>query len=74
MVTPTTDISTRVSSELLNDPRTEAYSHNIDVAVDRGMVTLSGTVPSERVREAAEEVARKTQGVISVINELKIKG
>jgi osmotically-inducible protein OsmY len=59
-------------SELMNDPRTRDYCQNIEVAADRGMVTLSGTVPSEQVHQAAEEIARNTQGVISVIDEMKV--
>lgn len=74
MVTPLTDLSTRVSEELLNDSRTKNYSRNIDVAADRGVITLTGNVPTESVREAAEEIARNAPGVITVHNELKIVG
>jgi len=72
MVTPLADLSTRISGELLNDPRTKDYSSNIDVAADRGIITLAGAVPSEKVREAAEEIARNSPGVITVQNELKV--
>lgn len=73
MVSPMTAVSTRVSTRLSEDPRTAKYSANIEVSADRGMVTLTGSVPSEDVRDAAEEIARDTPGVISVITELKVE-
>jgi len=73
MVSPMTEISTRVSHRLSEDPRTADYSANIEVSADRGMVSLTGKVPSEEIRDAAEEIARDTPGVISVITELKVE-
>lgn len=73
MVSPIADnVSTRVTNELLNDPRTHDATTKIEVAADRGIVTLSGWVPNEETRQLAEEIARKAQGVISVVNELKV--
>ncbi len=72
MVSPMTDMSTTIFNELHNDPRTQQYTKNIEVASDRGIITLTGTVPSAQVSEAAEEIARKAPGVISVHNELKV--
>ncbi|HEX7973164.1 MAG TPA: BON domain-containing protein, partial [Anaerolineales bacterium] len=66
------NISTRVTNELLNDPRTHDYTSKIEVAADRGIVTLSGLVPNTVTSQIVEEIARKTQGVVSVVNELKI--
>jgi len=74
MVTPATEMSTRVSTDLLNDPRTKNFAHQVEVIADRGIVTLSGTVPNETVRQAAEEIARQSPGVITVQDELKIGG
>lgn len=65
------DPGQRVANALLEDPRTEEAI--IDVANDRGMITLTGTVQSEEIRRAAEEIARDQQGVISVVNELKVE-
>ena len=47
-------------------------SHNIDVDTDNGVVTLKGDVGSLRERDAAEQLARETDGVKRVVNELKI--
>lgn len=65
------DPGQRIENALLEDPRTEGAI--IDVANERGIVTLTGTVDSEETRRAAEEIAREDQGVISVVNELKVE-
>jgi hypothetical protein len=45
---------------------------NIDVDTDKGVVTLKGSVDSRRERDAAEQLARETDGVKRVVNELKV--
>jgi len=45
---------------------------NIDVDVKNGVVTLQGTVPSEAGRARALEVAKKNDGVKSVVDQLRI--
>jgi hypothetical protein len=45
---------------------------NIDVDTDKGVVTLKGQVDSRRERDAAEQLARETDGVKRVVNELKV--
>jgi osmotically-inducible protein OsmY len=74
MVSPMTDMSTSIINELHNDPRTQPYTRDIEVTSDRGIITLAGTVPSQQVSDAAEEIARNSPGVISVHNELKVMG
>ena len=60
-----------VENALLEDPRTtEAI---LDVANNRGVITLTGTVDSEEIRQAAEEIARQQPGVLTVVNELKVE-
>jgi len=44
----------------------------IDVAVNNGAVTLSGKVHTERGKEKAEKLAKKTKGVTSVVNNLVV--
>jgi osmotically-inducible protein OsmY len=61
----------RIAEALLNDPLTR--DHAIEVIDDRGIVTLGGSVPSEEARHAAEIIARSQQGVINVINTLRIR-
>ena len=71
MVSPiTSSITDLVIEALMGDPRTK--NAGIEVACTQGVVTLSGTVKSEAIREAAEKIARSQTGVITVINELKI--
>jgi hyperosmotically inducible protein len=45
---------------------------NIDVDVKNGVVTLQGTVPSEAGRARALEVAKKNDGVKSVVDQLRV--
>ena len=70
MVSPMTSTTDLVIEALMNDPRTK--NAGIEVACTQGVVTLSGTVKSTAIQEAAEEIARGQTGVITVINELKI--
>ncbi len=71
MDTIQTDVSTRVSQALWDDPRTSDAV--IEVLNKNGVVTLSGIVGSIKIVQAAEEIARAQEGVISVVNELKVK-
>jgi osmotically-inducible protein OsmY len=45
----------------------------IGVAVEHGVVTLTGRVGSEPERVAAQEVAHRTAGVLDVANEIRVK-
>ncbi|HLH73181.1 MAG TPA: BON domain-containing protein, partial [Chloroflexota bacterium] len=56
---------------LAADPRTALAP--IDVTTQGGEVTLSGTVTSPRVKQAAEEIARAVPGVVVVLNELRVE-
>ncbi|MCL4560847.1 MAG: BON domain-containing protein [Chloroflexi bacterium] len=60
----------RVTEALLRDPRTR--NSVIEVANDRGIVTLKGSVEKEAISQAAEEITREQEGVITVINEIKV--
>ena len=71
MVMPNTSITDRVAESLQNDPRTSGEI--IDVSYTQGTLTLTGTVKSEAARQAAAEIARQDEGVINVVNELKVK-
>ncbi len=65
-------LPTQIISQMLNDPRTQEITHLIDVKEDQGFITLSGSVPSEKARQAAEEIARETEGVVDVHNQLDV--
>jgi hyperosmotically inducible protein len=60
----------KVHSEFLNEDVLDGS--NIDVDVKNGVVTLQGTVPTAAARARALELARKNDGVKSVVDELKI--
>jgi osmotically-inducible protein OsmY len=61
----------RVGTSLRENPKTRDAV--IDVVNENGTVTLTGTAPSNDVRQAAEKIAQKQEGVIHVINELRIE-
>jgi hypothetical protein len=60
----------KVHSEMVDED--VLSGSNIDVDVKDGVVTLRGTVPSEAGRARALEVARKNDGVRSVVDRLTI--
>ena len=63
-------ITTAVKSKLAADERTSAMK--IDVDTQSRVVTLSGTVPTQSEKAAAEQIARGTEGVSSVVNNLTV--
>lgn len=64
-------ISSSVSTGLATDRDLSAIK--IDVETKGGVVTLSGTAPSEAARERATTIAKGVKGVSSVDNKLSIK-
>lgn len=68
-----TDCAVRqaVIDELASDPRIDT-SH-IGVAVDAGIVTLTGYVASYAERAAAEAAARKVSGVRGLVEQVKVR-
>jgi osmotically-inducible protein OsmY len=65
-------VTARVQYAFFADPRTELSAIDV-ISKPSGVVTLEGVVDSAQVREAAEEVAAETPGVLSVINELSVE-
>ena len=51
----------------------EIKSRKVDVDTRKGVVTLNGSVPSATAKGAAEVIAKDTDGVSRVINQLKIE-
>jgi osmotically-inducible protein OsmY len=60
-----------IIDEIDFEPSIEAA--NIGVAVDNGIVTLTGHVGSYAERMAAEKAARKVRGVRGVVEEIKVR-
>ena len=59
-----------VRRKLAND--LDVKGAGIDVAVKDGVVTLSGRVHTEKGKEKAEKLTKKTKGVTSVQNKLAV--
>jgi hyperosmotically inducible protein len=64
-------ITTAVKTKLLADPFSKGLK--IDVDTSKSVVTLSGSVRTAEEKARAEQVAKETTGVSSVVNELKIE-
>jgi osmotically-inducible protein OsmY len=60
-----------VLRELEADPRVEQT--DVGVEVDRGVVTLTGTVNSYSKRLAAQEAAQRIRGVLGVANDIDVR-
>jgi hyperosmotically inducible protein len=63
-------ITTSVKSKLAADDTVKA--HAIDVDTKDGVVSLTGAVPTAEVKERAVELARSTDGVTSVLDNLTV--
>lgn len=61
-----------ITAEIRQDLRDAAVPGMIAVEVNRGIVALSGTVPTENARGRAEDVAEDVSGVASVTNNLRV--
>ncbi len=63
-------ISTKVKTKLAGDAETSAIK--IGVTTVKGVVTLSGVVPTEREKSKADRIAQETEGVTQVVNNITI--
>jgi osmotically-inducible protein OsmY len=63
-------ISAKVKSKLAADGETSAIKIGVDTI--NGEVTLSGVVPTEREKAKAEQLARATEGVRQVVNQITV--
>ena len=61
------DVSERLTAELPDE------AAQIQVNVTHGEVTLDGTVGTSEARRRAENVAESTAGVVSVMNDLRVR-
>lgn len=64
-------ITTKIQSQFYLDP--DIKGRNIDVKTSNGVVTLTGTVDSEQVRQQALTIARQTEDVSRVQDKLTVK-
>lgn len=63
-------ITTKIEAKLTGDSQVSAY--NVDVDTNDGVVRLSGEVEKPEARAEAEKLARDTEGVRRVINEITV--
>jgi hypothetical protein len=63
-------VTTSVQTRLASDDMVQA--RDIDVSTENGIVTLSGDVRSQAEREQALMIARQTDGVRDVVDELRV--
>jgi len=63
-------VHTKVVAQLISDTKTPERNINVDVV--EGVVTLRGQVDTADAKAEAERVAKETDGVKSVKNELKV--
>jgi osmotically-inducible protein OsmY len=64
------EIKNGVKDALLNDPAADSYE--VDVDVDDGVVTLTGTVDSWQEKQLSETVAKGVKGVVDLKNEINV--
>ena len=63
-------ITTTVKTKLTKDRAKNLVSVNVDTK--DGVVHLKGTVPNDEAKAEAEKLAKDTDGVVSVTNDLKV--
>jgi len=63
-------LTTKVAAKIAAD--TDLNSFNIDVDSNEGVVTLSGRVATQAAKDEAGQIARNTEGVVSVENRLEV--
>ena len=63
-------ITTKVKTKLTTDRVKNLVSVNVDTT--DGVVHLKGTVPHEQAKAEAERLAKDTNGVVSVTNDIKV--
>jgi osmotically-inducible protein OsmY len=66
-----TAIAKTAETELAKDPGLSALSINVDTTA--GRVLLKGKAPDSAAAERATEIARRTEGVVSVENQLTVE-
>lgn len=69
---PDSAITTAIENEMF--ARADLRNGSVSVTTDKGVVTLTGLVPSPEVRQTAVNLARHTNGVVLVQDGLRLAG
>ena len=64
-------LTSAVKTKLLGDTGLKAF--DVHVVTRKRVVTLSGTLPNEALRDEAISVAKSVGGVVKVISEIEVK-
>lgn len=64
-------LAKRIAGDLESDPRVNPYMLDVDVV--GGIAYLHGVQIGDEQRSRAEEIARRVQGVLDVINDIEIR-
>jgi osmotically-inducible protein OsmY len=64
------ELRTQLQAAFLEDDL--LHEHGVEILDSNGVITLTGVVPTVEVRERAEAIARQTDGVTNVINEIDV--
>jgi hyperosmotically inducible protein len=64
-------IGSKIKAKLIEEPGIRSL--NIDVDVDKGVVTLTGIVENPEQKKKAADIARGTSGAVRVVDNLKVK-
>lgn len=72
MATFKSELAVNISKKLTEDERTEGAG--IEVMDDgAGVITLNGTVSSNEIADAAQEIATEQPGVTTVVSDLTVR-
>lgn len=72
-VVQSADIASAVKTAYANDASLAPFAGNVAVVVQDGVVTLTGSVPSEKVKLDFDSKAKSVMGVTKVVNNLEVK-
>lgn len=67
------DITKEIKNELKSDKDFAAKTPNIDIKTERGIVTLSGTVDNQAMKNDIETIAKNIAGDNNVIDTIIVK-
>jgi osmotically-inducible protein OsmY len=72
MANLTDELTIRLSEKLERDKRTG--DSQIEVINESGVITLTGNADSHAARDAAFEIANSEPGIVSVFNDIIVRG
>jgi len=72
MLSQKSDLALWIEQALTNDKRLD--NSQIEVLDDNGVITLTGVAEDNEARMAAAEIVNSAPGVLSVTNDLEVRG